>query len=163
VSIIPCRNGHVVHRVNGKCPECKIIGNRRRALRWARTNLEKKREIYRKWRTSNIELARSISRKSVAQWRRRNLDITAEQSARYKSIVRRASPKWLNKSQKMEMVNFYREARRISKETGIMHHVDHIFPLQAKTCCGLHVPWNMQVLVGSDNIRKRNILPGAQV
>ena len=51
---------------------------------------------------------------------------------------------------------FYREAKRLFKETGIPHHVDHIIPLQGKYVSGLHVPTNLQILTASENSTKGN-------
>lgn len=50
----------------------------------------------------------------------------------------------------------YAEARRLTRETGIPHHVDHDIPLQGKLVSGLHVHNNLQILTGSENSRKRN-------
>ena len=50
----------------------------------------------------------------------------------------------------------YAEAKRLTAETGVAHHVDHIIPLQGDFVSGLHVETNMRVITGSDNSRKRN-------
>lgn len=50
----------------------------------------------------------------------------------------------------------YRERDRLTLETGILHHVDHIFPVNHPRCCGLTVPWNLQVIPALENIRKSN-------
>lgn len=50
----------------------------------------------------------------------------------------------------------YAEARRISLETGIKHHVDHVLPVNGDLVSGLHVETNLQILTALDNIKKGN-------
>lgn len=69
----------------------------------------------------------------------------------------RATPPWVNKK---EILAFYAEARRLTKETGIPHEVDHIHPLRGKHLCGLHVPWNLQVIPRVENRKKHNRYDG---
>ena len=64
-------------------------------------------------------------------------------------------PPWLTDEHLDAMQWFYDEARRLTKETGISHIVDHICPLNGAHSCGLHVPWNLQVLTDAANKRKR--------
>jgi 5-methylcytosine-specific restriction endonuclease McrA len=82
---------------------------------------------------------------------------------RAKNAKRRAAklqrtPKWLTQSQLMEIAGFYAEAQRLFDQTGIIHHVDHIIPLQGEFVSGLHVPWNLQVLTATENLSKSNKL-----
>ena len=66
------------------------------------------------------------------------------------------TPIWLTKDDIWLISEAYDLASTRTKMFGFSWHVDHIVPLQAKTVSGLHVPWNLQVIPGRDNIAKNN-------
>ena len=57
----------------------------------------------------------------------------------------------LTPEEKKLVYDIYKERERITNETGIEHHVDHIKPLSKG---GLHHPDNLQILTAHDNIVK---------
>lgn len=63
------------------------------------------------------------------------------------------SPEWRDKT---AIAEIYREAERISRETGIPHDVDHEIPLHGDLVSGLHVHNNLRVIPKLENIRKSN-------
>lgn len=65
---------------------------------------------------------------------------------------RSATPKWLTEQHWRQIQNIYFMA------SITLDHVDHVIPLQGKNVCGLHVPWNLQILSPKDNLRKSNNL-----
>jgi hypothetical protein len=72
--------------------------------------------------------------------------------------IKRATPKWLSPIQKEAIKAIYERARLLTKVTGIEYHVDHIVPLMAKEACGLHVPWNLEVIKKEYNLKNNNKL-----
>lgn len=97
----------------------------------------------------------SMKRASVRRWSQENPEAVNERSGRRRAAKLQASPPWLTAELKAEMRALYLKARRLTALTGIEHHVDHEHPLQGKRSCGLHVPWNLQILTAAENIRKR--------
>lgn len=67
-----------------------------------------------------------------------------------------ATPKWLTEDHKVTMQQLYIERDKLRSEKGIIYHVDHIVPLISDIVCGLHVPWNLQVIPAIDNLKKSN-------
>lgn len=63
------------------------------------------------------------------------------------------TPPWANQE---AIKAIYREAARLSSETGVEHHVDHIIPLQGELVSGLHVESNLQILPWHENVTKGN-------
>ena len=69
-----------------------------------------------------------------------------------------ATPNWLSEKDLEEIRELYQICQMFKLYTGQDYHVDHIIPLQGKDVCGLHVPWNLQVILASENLRKSNKL-----
>jgi len=74
--------------------------------------------------------------------------------------VARAKPKWLTDDHLFMIEEIYELRDLRSELTGVVHHVDHIVPLRGQNCCGLHVPWNLQVISAMDNLSKSNSIEG---
>ena len=104
------------------------------------------------------------------EWRRQHPEVsrrylqndrgrTNERAARIRAERYKRTPEWLTEKHIAEMKAIYREARARSISSGIKHHVDHIFPLRGENSCGLHVPWNMQIITADENFRKNRRMP----
>lgn len=66
------------------------------------------------------------------------------------------TPSWLTEQHYKEIENYYWLSADLRSVTGQEYHVDHIVPIQGENVCGLHVPWNLQVLPSDINISKSN-------
>jgi hypothetical protein len=74
-----------------------------------------------------------------------------------------ATPKWLTTKQLLAIECKYSVVEMLSKHGTQKYAVDHIVPLQGKTVCGLHVPWNLQVITELDNMKKGNRFNGEKL
>jgi hypothetical protein len=112
------------------------------ARRYYTMNKEKANAANKRWAADNPERALEIKRR----YARNNPDKVLANVRRRQLRLRNAVPTWLTPKQHREIEAMYSLARQITDETGIPHEVDHIVPLKGKTVCGLHVPWNLQVI-----------------
>lgn len=64
-----------------------------------------------------------------------------------------ATPLWADFD---EIRAVYREADRLTRETGVDHHVDHEIPLNHPRVCGLHVAGNLRPIPAGPNMAKGN-------
>jgi len=123
---------------------------------YLQANKEYKKEYDRKYRKENIERIKEYEKERSGKWRKENPDKNRAKSAKRRSRKLRATPEWLTEEQDLQIKLIYEEAIELEKADGIKRHVDHIVPLQGKNVCGLHVPWNLQILTAEQNLRKSN-------
>lgn len=90
-----------------------------------------------------------------AEWHKNNPHAVAAHAAARRARKRQAQPPWVDPAE-LKMPHI--DAERLTRETGIPHHVDHIVPLGGKNVCGLHVPWNLRVIPANENLSKGNRL-----
>ena len=177
----PCKHGHVAERMtaNRRCVRCHRLYQNDRAStpefkerrreydrqRWKNNQdylIEKNRRYYtentesvnaqkRQYWVDNIDRMREARQR----WAVENRHVMRFHSAKRKKLIIRATPTWAD----MRAIRaVYAEAERLTIETGVLHHVDHIIPLHGEDVCGLHVHWNLRPLPWRDNIVKKNKL-----
>lgn len=135
----------------GKRTKCKSCVNRKCA-EYRIKNLDKVRLKDKRYREANTEKLRLYGR----QHYQLNKHSYAESEARRRASKKKATPSWLSKNQKEQIKYLYWLAQDLSKVAEEKYQVDHIVPLQNDYVCGLHVPWNLQILSERDNYAKGN-------
>lgn len=164
----PCVRGHVaLRKTKGACVEClkedwAKDNERRKALPKSAAAKAAGRRYYE--RNRDLVLARANNqppeqrRAARKAWKERNPDAVQASANAWKRRARHATPKWLTEAHKAQIRAMYLAARKLTKDTGIKHVVDHIIPLRSEHVCGLHVPWNLQILTHKENCAKGNKL-----
>ena len=115
---------------------------------YCRTCKNKQNKTYRE---KNPDVARAYRKTPKAKAARRERSRLRKVLKSHPSV-----PNWLTVEQKKEIRKIYLHAADCRAVTGEEYHVDHIIPLKGETVCGLHVPWNLQVLPASINVSKSN-------
>jgi hypothetical protein len=122
----PCLNGHIFARRtdNGMCLLCEPLHRKKNKGPLLAGGL--------RWRDRNPDYKAAVSGGRGA-WRRNPLCRDTRFTTK-------------------DFVRFYAEARRLTKETGVRHEVDHIVAIKDG---GMHSPDNLQVITRAENHRKR--------
>jgi hypothetical protein len=150
---IACKHGHLAERYTASktCCECaNATANKTKSkdrakytassVAWNKQNPQK-----------TFEYHRAIRLRNPGQ---RNL-----WTMNYRNAKANRMPKWLNAGELFEMESVYTYCSALRK-IGLDYHVDHVVPLRGKSISGLHVPWNLQVLPGRENMSKGNTFNG---
>lgn len=151
-----CRQKERTDRQNPEYAKARYLRKREEIRARAKEHYKENKEMIlarnakyqKKWNLENLNY--------FVEWRSKNLAKQRFYSHKRKAAELKATPPWLSEEQKAHMQIFYDAACDLQKELKIELHVDHIIPLQGKNVCGLHVPWNLQVLTKYDNLSKGN-------
>lgn len=141
-----------------KCGETKPYTEFHRGNPWSdgyRTNCKEcRKEESRKRYLKHGEKIRQQSRES--NWKKRFPYKHAANERKRVAAKLNATPEWLTGEHLKEIENLYWLARDLKLVSGEEYHVDHILPLRGENVCGLHVPWNLQILSAKENLQKSN-------
>lgn len=94
--------------------------------------------------------------KARAKWDKANPGMLNACKARSKCARKKRVPTWLSEDDAWMISQAYDLAAVRTKLFGFPWHVDHIIPLQGRLVSGLHVPCNLRVIPGAENVRKNN-------
>jgi hypothetical protein len=148
---VPCVHAHVaLRRVNDRvCTECdKITKSKRRTTNANEQVKSTRRESYKKHQ------ATALAAKKI--YRTENKGKINALCAARKKVIKQRTPQWLTEFDRLKIRCMYQLAAMYTRENAEPWHVDHIIPLQGFVVSGLHVPNNLRVIRGLDNIKKKN-------
>lgn len=122
------------------------------AKTWSEKNKEKRSDISRQYVLKNPKQRYETSKKH-------RLNNPGMYAAHFKLRQQRKNMALSGWANLVAMEAIYIECARITKETGIKHHVDHFYPLKSDIVCGLHNEFNLRIIPAKDNLSKGNSFP----
>lgn len=131
-----------------RCKECMTEASRK----YRAADPERARRISKEYRARNPEKERT----RFNRYNKEKPEVRTYHSALRRAKMKTATPAWLTEGQENDIRQMYALAKKLGRLCNIRYHVDHIVPLAGKDICGLHVPWNLQILPASVNIAKSN-------
>lgn len=152
----PSKQGR--HGVKSECREC----TKRRDAAYRAANRERLRQYKQQWRETSpkAENERRCTsqqpervRKRASDWQKANPGKAGARNARRRAAKHSSIPAWADQK---AIESIYSDAKKLTKQTGIQWHVDHIVPLQSPIVCGLHCESNLHILPGLENCSKSN-------
>lgn len=138
-----------------------------RSKRYYAENAEAERARLNKWKLENFERYKQAAAEyyqankedinaRISKNRKENSHIYAEHCRRYFAKRKLGTSSKLTEKDLRDIKDFYALAKALTKATDEKWQVDHIVPLKHDLVCGLHVPWNLQVITAKENIIKSN-------
>lgn len=149
------------HDKTGRRSDCKVCENRDKRAYYGRTKEAKK-----EYQKANAEYISQRKHNHYLQNRERILKYQKDNPEKHNAVQAKrraakanATPKWLSSQQLAEIADIYKQAKELENIFfNRKFQVDHIIPLKHSDVCGLHVPWNLQILTAEENRKKTNKL-----
>ena len=140
-----CRKVESDRRYKAKADAIKQV-----AIAYYFNNLEKAKEQRRAY---YFGAYKEKALQNTRAWKKRNpADVNYYTQTRRANMKRR-TPIWADKAAIREV---YHLRDRLTKQTGILHHVDHIIPLRGELVSGFHCASNLRVVPAQENYVKNN-------
>jgi len=168
----PCKHGHIaLRKTKGSCVECLKVewakGNETRAEYFKQYNQSEagqqaKAEYYE--RNKEVVKLKAMTRPNEQRqqyrkaWKEKHPEEVKASTKHRRDKHKQATPAWLTPEHKKQIRQLYVDAMTATKITGTAYVVDHIVPLRGEGVCGLHVPWNLQIMSRAENLKKSNKL-----
>ena len=139
------------------CKVCHNLKTNHLKTKWKLNNPDKvledrirRADIHKEIAKEHYKQNKSRYNELSAAYAKRNKAIVNANSSKYRAHKLQATPQWAD----LDLIkDVYMEAEYMQLA------VDHIYPLQGKTVCGLHVWENLQLLPKSTNSSKYNTMP----
>ncbi len=149
-----------------QCASCNkkewYLKNKSKALEkskeWNKNNKEIKKQLNKQWYTNNrkhrLNKNKEFKKNNpeyASKWRKDNLHTINALSAKYRAKKLNATLKGYDEELKL----IYKKAKYLEYTDGVFREIHHIIPLQqySNSVCGLHVPWNLEILTKEEHLK----------
>ena len=165
------KNAESLDNINSSCIECVKV----KTTKYYADNSEKVKKRINEYRIKNRETVNAKKRKREKIWRLENPEKASAARRRYntkhkdkknfytasrRANKKKASPKWISDFDITYIKNIYKQSKVLEELCKTKFNVDHIIPINSDLVCGLHVPWNLQILTETENFKKSNNFDG---
>jgi hypothetical protein len=130
---------HGKYGLRGRCIVCLYAYSKKTSAQRSRKHYQKNKEVL-------LEQSKAYYRKNTAKY--------FEHVLKRRDGEKQRTPLWANR---LELNKIYMQRDVLNKEAGfVKYHVDHVIPLNGKLVSGLHVKENLQIILASENMSKKN-------